>query len=584
MLSSNRNALEILLIEHEEIYGVGLASSFDLPVQAERAKSAAQNFVQTDLEEYIANIEVASEKSIDVSDERLYAGYKTSANSLQSNLGLKAVDFQSIEGRRSQVPSLLRVVQALHRSEGGAKSPPVCYCGLPRQAEIDIHLVDRDGRQKAGASGIWRCRNGEVCPHCAEIAKARRRANYSRLSDANRKQGGCIVALTLCISHNPDDRLSDLMRVVKTASTAARSGGTWARSIKPRLGCLGVLVDHHVRHSELSGWNYHQHLTIHCLETAPDAINSAVEMLISRYVACIKKQGYQASASRQHYRILSDRPESGAYTYPADHNFKRGTDHNVEAAELEREVSESLSPFMLAQRAGEGDQHSAKLFLEFSAAIRSTRSAILTAGLKNAFDLDEGQVIKPAFNEKNKLGSIPGAVWTRLIDRNLSGTFLTRVKVAGRAGWQKARCWALEQAFYTPIVSGQLTVECSELLKAADATGDEIAKDIATKQLEILRKERSFALGSEVVDRTIDYVRANYHAIKTDSHRVDYWMLALERMSGKQKRKGDASHMTLPLRDDASALEFVPHGSTRVAVAQNQPISQHVYSFVRHPL
>lgn len=67
------------------------------------------------------------------------------------------------------------------------------------------------------------------------------------------KRGGTIVTLVLSVSHRLGDKLADLSRVVKKASTGARAGGPWYRKIKPALSALGVLVDHHVRYGQRYG-------------------------------------------------------------------------------------------------------------------------------------------------------------------------------------------------------------------------------------------------------------------------------------------------------------------------------------------
>jgi len=473
--------------------------------------------------------------------------------------GFKAVGFQTENAPKGTV-SVLRAVQAMHDPGKGRKKAPVCYCGRPRLAEVDVHLRgEGTGRAKAGVSGVWRCRNGEVCPACAEAATARRRDSYARTGGAAVEGGGIIVTVTLSVSHRLQDRLADLIRAVKVASTGARAGGPWCRKIKPALGALGVLVDHHVRYGQRHGWHYHQHLTIYCLTTDKAAIRAAIAALVERYVRLLAAQGYRADADRQHVAILNSGPEYGPYTYPADHNRQDDEDGTATEA-AEHDEDESLTPMMLAERAAHGDGKAAELFMEFSAAIRGTRSAIVTSAMSKALDIDRQVEERPAFTDETRLGSIPNQVWTKLIDQNLDSTFLTRVESAGRANWLGVRWWALEKTGEAPEYSVKLATEVAELVRAQDTMSEPIAKELAQNQIGILLADWRAGDEADLVAGTVEYLAAHQRRIQVSPDGVDYWVNLLEHTADKIKRRR-ATHMTLPMRDGSPPVATVPYGS-----------------------
>lgn len=465
-----------------------------------------------------------------------------------SSSGFKTVDFQN-EG---PTPSVLRAVQALHDPRDGTKRPPICYCGAPRLAEVDVHLrEDGTGRKKAGVSGVWRCRNGEVCPMCMEAATARRRDSYARVGGAAIEKGGTLVTVVLSVAHSIEDKLADLIKAVKKASTGARAGGPWDRKIKPALGCAGVLLDHHVRHGDCYGWHYHQHVTFFCLNRDETAIKAAIAALVERYVRLLARQGYRAHASQQHVKILKENPEGGPYTYPADHNRVDDEDEMAIVA-AEHGEDESLTPLMLAERAAMGDERSAALFMEFSQAIRKTRSVVVTPALATALEIERKEDDAPAYTEQTRLGSIPRMVWTKLIDQNLNGTFLTRVESAGRENWPAVRWWALEQTDEAPDYSVELADEIAELISAQQRMSDPIARELAQAQIEILNGDWSVSHSAELVTGTLEYVEANHRHMQVDPAGVDFWVNALEDNADKiaRRRRDAASRTTLPVGDD----------------------------------
>ncbi len=575
MVSMFQEEFEAFIAEHERVYGLGSSPPlYPMPPQPKRRRSTRKSkLVQAAFEGIVVD-DVAAEAGkatcaqpqpvveteppaapsapvVAVDAGAGVHGSEGEENRPSLYLGFQTVRFQKGKPNPASTASVLRTVQALHDPGDGNKKPPICYCGAPRRSEVDVHLREVSGRKKAGVTGIWRCRNGETCPHCAEAATARRRNAYARVGGAASEKGGTTVTLVLSVSHNRQDRLEDLMRAVKKASLGARGGGTWDRKIKPALGCLGTLIDHHVRYGDRHGWHYHQHLTMFCVGKTDAEIEAAMALLVARYVCLLERQGYRAAAERQHVKILQEDPEGNPYTYPADHNYDHSGD--VEAMEImaaDHGEEESLSPLMLAERAAHGDEQAAARFMEFSAAIKRTRSVVVTPALAKALEI-EAKVEEPVYTDKTRLGSIPGPVWTALIDRDMTGTFLTRVESAGRAGWRAVRWWAMEQTSMAPAYSVELAHEVAALVQTWKRTDDPIFRELVNNQVGILKSDWAFGHGEELVEATLDYVAAHHRTMIVDEERVDWWASVLEVNAGKiaRRRRDAASHTTLPLRE-----------------------------------
>ncbi|MBF0677893.1 MAG: hypothetical protein IR164_02995 [Devosia sp.] len=602
-------------------------ASSDMPVATKPKRPRrprAPRTVQTDLEDFIAAEKAAeaakaatdalAASAMDMSAARKTAALgedeqpgctktedaqpveiESEAHSL--SLGIKAVDFQNedtgqagdhedeqggepeqpVQPKLDKPPSVLRTVQALFDPGPEVKKkPPICYCNKPRLGNVDVHLrEDANGRKKAGVSGVWRCGNGEVCPMCVEAAASRRMDGYGRAGGAAIEKGGRIVTIVLSVSHSRKDKLADLMQVVKKASTGARAGGTWHRQIKPAMGCAGVLVDHHVRHGERYGWHYHQHLTMYCLDRDEASIKAACAAMVERYVRLLHQQGHRADAERQHIKILHDVTKTQPYHYPANHNAV-DEEEGMELAAADHGEEESATPMMLAERAAQGDTQAAALFTEFAAAIRNTRSAVITSAMTAKLGIAPKEDEAPAHNEQNRLGSIPSKVWTKLIDESLTSTFFSRVEAAGRQGWRAVRWWALEETGFAPPILDEKAHEIIYLLVAADRFDDPAYREMARDMIGWNREAWESKHGAEIVADTMEYAEAHWRLTTVDEGRMQALMDNVAIWADKRimRRWRGLSHMTLPVGDSPPPAASVPHRSVRDHVGQKSPISQ----------
>lgn len=171
---------------------------------------------------------------------------------------------------------------------------------------------------------------------------------------------------------------------------------------------------------------------------------------------------------------------------------------------------------------------------------------------------------------------LKSTVWMKLLDLNLTGTFLSHVEILGRNGWQRARWWALEQTNEAPEHSIELAAEIAELIHAQRRMRDPTARSLTQDQIEILKGDWTWTHGAELVAGTMEYVTANHRHMRVDTEGVDIWVNVLEESAGHivSHHRYAASHMTLPIGDGPPRPETLPHGSNADHAGQNTPISQ----------
>lgn len=458
----------------------------------------------------------------------------------------EAVHFQeeSTAGPQYDYRYLLHPIQRMLAPEEG-RGPAVCACGHARGKQVGVHLVEKEnGTHRASVTGIYRCRNGEVCPVCARHIAALRAKRYRLVHEAVTARGGRMVTLVLTIEHDPGDRLADLLRALKAASTGVRSEGRWTRKIRPLLKAAGVMIDPHVRRSRRGGWHPHLHVTIACLTADLDAIKEGANLYLERFVVLLSRAGYHASRERQSALIL----DAKANAYPAHHHRRAKIDGDL-ADDLDDDTS--LSPFDIAELAAAGDAEMRALFVEFAEAMRGSKSGIITASMAKALGIEAGTDPNPGFDESTRIGGIPSPVWTKLMELNLNGTFLTQVETGGRAGWRRSRWWALQQTGFAPPIVPALANEMTVLVKAiALLTNDEakaMAKDVLADRLKGWTAQHGHAL----VVATLDYAEAHAPLTTNGDEEAESLAAIIETWAGKamRRRRWQASRKAHPVAE-----------------------------------
>jgi hypothetical protein len=454
---------------------------------------------------------------------------------------------------------LLRPVQRMLAPASGRK-PAVCLCGYARGSEVGVHLVAKGGRHAATVSGIYRCGNGEACVFCAPRIAALRAERYRKVHEAVVARNGRMLTLTLTLAHDPDDDLPDLLDALKAASTGARSGGVWHRQIRRMLNAAGVMVDVHVRFSLSGGWHPHLHLTIPCLTDDEDAIMAGADLLVQRYTTLLKAQGYDADMDHQSIAILRTGENERGYAYPSHHH---------RPAEVEGDLSEgmdddtSLSPFDVAHLAAQGDKAMEARFITFAAAMRGSKSAVVTARMAQALGIDPDPDGGVVLDDTTRLGTLPSPVWSGLLNDNLQGTFLSRVVTFRRQGWRYIWWWAHLQTGLAPPILHDAANELMVLLAAFHKLDGDDAKALAQDMIEGRIATWHDQHGPDLVAQTRDYAEAHYRYIKLDRIAITDMVARIERWADKlalRRRQAEEPNTGLPIGRVPMAIPAVPVG------------------------
>jgi hypothetical protein len=466
---------------------------------------------------------------------------------------------------------LLRPIQQILTPEEG-RGPAVCACGHARGKNVNVHLVDRgNGTKRASATGIYRCGNGEACPVCARHVAALRAKRYRLVHEAVTSMGGTMLTFVFTIDHAPEDRLEPLLSALKSASTGVRSDRFWNQKIAPLLDAVGAMTDVHVRWSIAGGWHPHLHVTIACLTNDMEALRAGAATLIERFVKRLMKLKHRASKQRQSMSILDARPNA----YPAHHHRRAQVLGNL-ADEMHEDTS--LSPFDIAELAAAGDAGMKVLFVEFVEAMRGSKSGVITSRMANRLGIEAGTDPGPSFDETTHVGAIPSSVWMKLLDLNLTSTFLGHVETFGRAGWQRSRWWALQQTGFAPPVLKENADEIIHLLIAADRFEDPAFRQMAKDMIGWRRQEWTSKHQPELVAETMAYAEGHWRHATVDEARQQGLMEEVAYWADKRtmRRWRELSHMTLPMHNDPLSAAAVSHECNSDHVRQKTPISQHI--------
>lgn len=352
----------------------------------------------------------------------------------------------------SSVPrrwNLLDKIQRLCRPEDKMKrGPAVCGCGRPGHLadSINVHLrAGKDGKARAGVSGVYRCGSPWLCPTCAPGKALERAERVQEAARATYDRGGNVVLVVLTASHSKTTPLAEIKALVATASRKARSGKAW-KTIENEHGVLGVVVGQEVTFSRRNGSHYHQHLSVF-VDGDDEAAMAAGQAVAARYRAEIERAGGKVSGKHGCFvRVAVDAADASDYTAKGSAAWevaggpgKTGT-----------KAKTSLTPWDVAEFAFKGDEWARDRWSEYVKVMPGTRSCVISARLAKALEIataDDRETGEQVVHEADELiGQIQSQVWRNLIRASLASTFLARVEIGGEMGWEETKAWATKQS------------------------------------------------------------------------------------------------------------------------------------------
>lgn len=345
--------------------------------------------------------------------------------------------------------SLLDKIQRLCRPEDkNERGPAVCGCGRPGHLveSINVHLrAGKDGKSRAGISGAYRCGSPWLCPTCAPRKALERAERVQEVAKATYECGGNVVLVVLTASHSKTTTLAEIKALVATASRKARSGKAW-KTIETQHTVLGVVVGQEVTFSRANGPHYHQHLSIP-VGGDEDAALAAGRAVAARYRAEIEKAGGKVSGKHGCFvRVAVDAVDASDYTAKGSAAWEVAGG----PGKTKTKAKTSLTPWDVAELAFKGDEWARERWAEYVKVMPGTRSCVISArladnlGILPADDKESGEQVIHEADEV--IGSITSQVWRNLVRVSLASTFLARVEIGDKSGWEETKSWAVEQS------------------------------------------------------------------------------------------------------------------------------------------
>jgi hypothetical protein len=384
------------------------------------------------------------------------------------------------------------------------RGPSVCGCGLgPRNSEgVHVHLRGSLSKPRASVSGVFRCDSHWLCPKCAPRAARARADRVQAVVRAVGKLGGCFVHVVLTVRHNKGHSIGELKTAVMTASKRARMGAPWQR-IQDRMAAVGVLSAPEITWNAKCGWNFHVHLGLPCLSANEDAIESACEQFVMRYIAEIKKLGHDARWPAQFIEITQDAEAASEYiTKGAAWEIAGGA-----GTKTATRKHDSLTPFQIAAAAAAGDSRMKALWLDYADAMAGTRACVVTKTMAAALGLDpakepdgEGEVEHTLEEVDELVDVLPVSDWNRIVQKRLAGTALGQLEALGAVAWPGIKAWVLAKSRESSrcLVDQIPYDEDSPIIlsKPPPLTAAEIVAKLA-------RQAREFVGGQKLIEREL---------------------------------------------------------------------------------
>ena len=392
--------------------------------------------------------------------------------------------------RRRKAWALRDVSARLLRPEDPTqRGPSVCGCGKDgfQAEEVTFHLRE-DGTAKAG--GILHCDSAWLCPVCAPKKGKERQERMAKVFDhVKAYSDGQMVMATVTVQHDRKDALEALKRAVQVASRKARQGKPW-RLRKERHNVIGVISAPEVTWSEKHGWHFHIHTAILLHGTGAEA-EELGRWFIGRYMSYIRLEGYRALVQGQDVTLIKNQDRLAEY-------LSKGVSRNRDLAwemagqATKKARGDGLHPFEILEAAS-GNPKMTALWLEYAAAMKGTRSCVVTKAIAETLGIepdedDETPTEELPEPEDDVIGSLPTDIWNTVMSRFKGSTMLAILEDGGAKAWPQAEAYAFKVA--------ELPFPTDERIYAPDAA--DIAKEAISESWQV--KSKGLAV-RKVLDR-----------------------------------------------------------------------------------
>lgn len=424
-------------------------------------------------------------------------GRRLTPSELEAREGIENTEEKTAyEALRRRKAWALRDVAAMLLRPDEGRGPSVCACGRAGHEveEVDFHLNEQTGVAKT--TGVFFCDSAWLCPVCAPRQAKERETRVAEVYDMVWSKKGTTPMMTVTVRHTRKMALLDVKRVVESAARAVRQGAPWKR-IKEKYGVFGVLTAPEVTWSAEHGWHYHLHIGIPSMATEKQALELG-EWFLERYMSYVRKKGFNVLRKAQDATVMQSREAAISYLAKGVTTSADAVWELVGGANKRGKSDAGLHPFDILERAS-SDAKMAALWLEYAAAIKGTRSCVITKALAEnlGLNVEEEDIGDGSRVQENDaivhVGSVPSDIWNRVMQKRLGNTALSMIEDLGVEGWPEVRAFIFKVAEVSYGKSSPVPVE-----RQYSPTVDEVVREVLAEQYREGSKARAVKV---VLDR-----------------------------------------------------------------------------------
>jgi len=297
---------------------------------------------------------------------------------------------------------------------------------------VEIH-VDTS-KNTAHFRNVMTCKNVWVCPVCSSRITEKRANELQTMLDGTNYQ---TVMTTFTMSHNRNDKLSDLL-VDQQAAISAFKSGRWWQDLCENWGIVGTIKALETTWGRANGWHPHIHeLWILDLNKPLTEAQSRhlQKLLVARWKRMLARVGRSASDD---YGVHVSENSLDLYIAKFGKEPKGDKSKWTLAREVSKAASkrttgnEHLTPFQILERA-EGDKQMAAIFQEYIAAMKGKQQLRWSTGLRDLLGLEDDAELMEENPESEKLLTMPDSHWQSVCDEKKRGELL-KIAATGTIG------------------------------------------------------------------------------------------------------------------------------------------------------
>lgn len=330
------------------------------------------------------------------------------------------------------------------RDASGLLVPPRAHwCGQSGYGAGSVDVV-ADGHGGGKVSHLRYCNHVLTCPVCSEIIRRKRAEEIMDGLGRHLHGGGCVLFMTMTVSHGRGDSLEQLMDVMADAMRRLKGRSAWRR-FKRESGYIGYIVSLEATYGQ-NGWHPHRHFAIVLDRSAtPGEVAAWADELKESWVDSVAASGGRATYGRGLDLQLANTPGAVA-NYIAkeivnEYDTKEGRD--------------SIVPFQLLDGR---TPESVRLWKEWVGAARGKNAIRWTPGLKSRLGVGEmSDADITAEHDRAAAGErVAASIDSPLYDKMYNnGATIEQVRLAVLAGDYDHAAAILGCGWYWVVVDGE---------------------------------------------------------------------------------------------------------------------------------